>query len=435
MKKLLIAIVIIIAISFAVAPNFIGQRAETEFKQLYSQIESTGDFTISVTEYQRGWFSSTAVVQLELNMARFDPTTTESLVFKMHNDISHGPVLRDTREMELGLLDIDSSVEFPEALLQEMPDFNESFNDLVTIKNRMYFDGTMFGLFELQEFKFSDPDVNLTISPAKFEATTSTAGNILTTGFWDGMSVSDNGTFGITMGKMGFDFDLTSISGNIYDPMAIYSGTTAMTIAEVRVTGQELPGMVKLENITLGSLSVAENDVMNINIDMGIAAIDAVGLNFTDFVLNQSFDSMHTASIQQMNAMFNNDAVMQNIEQHMDELTQITMTMLANNPVYKIRELGVMTAQGAISSEMTASLDETLVDVTNPESIALAAIVDASGYVPVAFLTSMGVMPMVQPFVDQGYITSDGENLNFEFSFKQGQMTLSGKPFPMAPTQ
>lgn len=435
MKKIVIIVVILAALFVGIVPNFIGQRAETEFRNLYSQVDTAQEFNISVTDYQRGWFSSTAVVELVIDLSQFDPDATDQLVFKIQNDISHGPLLSDVKSMEIGMVDIDSRIEFPEMLLQEMPEFNESFNELVTIQNRMYFDGTMFGLVRMEEFKFQDTEVNLTISPAKFEATTSSGGRILSNGFWDGISISDNGTFGITVGKMLFDFDMTSLNGNIYDPYGIYTGTSDMSIAEVRMTGQELPGVIVLKDITLDSNSTVESDLMNFDIDVGVSEINAMGMNFTQFKFNQTISALDVKSLQEMNALLNSSANEEDLAAQADELTRIAMTMLEKQPAYQMRELAVMTAQGTINSEMTASLDQDLIDPANIESVAQAIVVDAAGSIPEAFLTSLGIMPMVQPFVDQGYLTKDNDNLSFEFSYQQGQMSLSGKPFPMAPAQ
>ena len=435
MKKIIITVVIIAALLFAVTPNFIGQRAETEFKNLYSQIDNSQEFSVAVTDYQRGWFSSTAVVELVVDLTQFDPQATEQIIFKLQNEISHGPLLTEVKAMELGLVDINSRIEFPDVMLKEMPEFNESFNELVTIQNRMYFDGSMFGLVEMQEFEFKDTDVNLTISPAKFEAITSAQGRILSTGFWDGMSISDNGTFGITFGKMLLDFDMTSLSGNLYDTTGIYTGTSNMSIAEMRMTGQELPGVIVLNDITLDSKSSVADELLSFDINMGVSEIDAMGMSFTQLEFNQTFSNLDIKALQEMNAFLSAQTTDEQLVAQMGELTRIAMTLLEKQPVYEMRQLGVMTAQGAINSSMTARLDQDLVDPANIESVAQAIILNASGTIPEAFLTSLGIMPMVQPFVDQGYLTKDTDNLAFEFTYQQGQMSLSGKPFPMAPTQ
>ena len=43
----------------------------------------------------------------------------------------------------------------------------------------------------------------------------------------------------------------------------------------------------------------------------------------------------------------------------------------------------------------------------------------------------MGVGPMVQGYIDAGFVKRDGDNLTFELQMKSGQVTLSGQPLPM----
>ena len=80
---------------------------------------------------------------------------------------------------------------------------------------------------------------------------------------------------------------------------------------------------------------------------------------------------------------------------------------------------------------MTFTVDENLIDVNNLMTIAQALEIDGSGYVPEAFLNSMGVGPMVQGYIDAGFVKRDGDNLTFELQMKSGQVTLSGQPLPM----
>lgn len=433
MKKIIIILVVVLAAAFGIAPNFIGQQAETQLKGIYAKMGEAPEFSVVVTEYNRGWFSSSAVVELSLNLADFDPTMEENLVFKMTNTMKHGPVLTDVGGFGFGLIDIDASMEFPELVTKEMPEFNESFNDLFSLKSRMYFDGSSYNETELKEFNFSEERINISINPARFVGTTTTDGKVTAKGSWDGMSISDNGTFGFTMGEMALDFDLRAMEGNIYDPSAIYLGDGTMNLAQIRITGQGIPGVVELNELTAKSTSDAKDGLLFGDLDMGVAEINAMGLSFTNFVMNQTFKNLDIDSLKKINEL-NRSLTEQNMEAKMTELGEVAMGMLAKKPVFHVRELGMMSAQGQIGSEMTFTLDETLIDTTNPETVVNALKIDGSGYLPEAFLTAMGLMPMAQGFIDAGYLKRDAENLTFEFNMANGQMTVSGLPLPLGPT-
>ena len=205
MKKIIIILAVVLAATFGIAPNFIGQRAETEIKNIYAQMGTAPEFSVEVTEYNRGWFSSSAVIELSLNLAEIDPTLEENFTFTLKNTMKHGPVLTEVGGFGLGLIDINATMEFPEMITNEMPEFNDSFNELLSLKSRMFFDGSSYSITELKEFEFSDEGVNITLNPARFTGTASQDGMMTAEGSWDGLSISDNGTFGFTMGEMAME--------------------------------------------------------------------------------------------------------------------------------------------------------------------------------------------------------------------------------------
>ena len=324
-------------------------------------------------------------------------------------------------------------MEFPELITNEMPEFNESFNNLFSLKSRMYFDGGSYNETKLKQFNFSEQSINISINPARFVGTTSADGKVTAKGSWDGMSISDSGTFGFTMGEMALDFDLNAMDGNIYDPSAIYLGEGMLSLAQIRMTGQELPGVVELNDITVKSTSDANDGLLFGDLDLNVADINAMGLNFTNFVMNQTFKNLDIESLKKINQL-NRSLTEQNMEAQLNELGQVAMGMLAKKPVYHVRELGVMSAQGEIGSAMTFTLDESLIDTSKPETVVNALQIDGSGYLPEAFLTAMGLMPMAQGFVDAGYLKRDADNLTFDFTMANGQMKVSGLPLPLGPT-
>ena len=431
MKKLLVVVVILGAI-FGLSPYFIGQQAEQKIRDIYGQMNTTPEFVFEVTEYNRGWFSSTATIELKLDMGQIDPTMTDQMVFKMHNELEHGPILTTTSGMELGLGDFNTTLELPEFITKELPELNDALKDIFVIKSRMYFDGGSSGVSTMKAFDFTKEGVTIDVKEANMTASTTSDGKMVVDGTWGGMSVSDSNTFGVTLGKTDFDFDLKAIDGNIYDINAIYTGDSSISMDEFRLSGAEIPGNVALTAITATSSTTMDNDLMALDLNMGIGKIDAMGLSFSDFVFDQMFANLDVPSLRKLNEL-NRSINEQNLETKMEELKDVGLAMLAKKPEYMIKKLGVTTAQGEISSEATVKINEEKFDINNPDSILLAIEADGSGYIPEPFLNAMGMGPMVAPFVEQGYLKKDGDNLVFEMSFKNGMPTLFGKPIPMGP--
>ena len=244
MKKIIITLVVVLAVMLGIAPNFVGQQAESKFKELYALMADTPGLSFEVLDYQRTWFDSTASVKLNVNLADFDPTMDDVLTFTINSTMKHGPILTEVGGLGLGLMDIDSEVEFPAFMTDQFPDLNDRFNELLSLQSRLTLGGDTHSISELKEFNFSEEGVNISVNPARFVSTASADGEVTLEGSWDGLSISDGGTFGITLGEIEMDLDMESMDGNLYDPTAIFLGEGSLGMAEMRITGQEIPGVV-----------------------------------------------------------------------------------------------------------------------------------------------------------------------------------------------
>ena len=88
MKKIIIILVVVLAVMLGVAPNFVGQQAESKFKELYALMADTPGLSFEVLDYQRTWFDSTASVKLNVNLADFDPTMDDVLTFTINSTMN-----------------------------------------------------------------------------------------------------------------------------------------------------------------------------------------------------------------------------------------------------------------------------------------------------------------------------------------------------------
>jgi uncharacterized protein YdgA (DUF945 family) len=312
---------------------------------------------------------------------------------------------------------------------EDFPDIDQVVNDTLDIQTRMAFDGSLDNIVNLKEFQFSDEGAQVTVKAGSLEALASKDGLLKGTGRWDGMSVSDNQTFGVTLGASTTDFDLQAIGENLYQAGTMYTGTTNFGMDEIRISANDIPGNIQVTGINMYTNSQVNDNLLSVQWDMGADEVNLMGQAYTDLIFDQSFENLDVALIEQMNQL--GQQTQQVSDADLQKLQDLGMQLLAKKPVWKVRKLGITTPQGPIRSEMTIRLNEQMVDMTNPMALPSAIVVDASGYIPEAFINAMGVGPMVQPFVEQGMLQREGDNLVFEINFEQGALSLFGKPMPM----
>jgi len=107
MKKLLALFLLIVALSVA-APGFLGMQAEARYDAVVAQLQAAG-YRVADRTYARGWFSSSARLQLEVPLpeGRAADATPPRVMIKTH--ARHGPFLGD-HERPFGIARLDSEV-------------------------------------------------------------------------------------------------------------------------------------------------------------------------------------------------------------------------------------------------------------------------------------------------------------------------------------
>ena len=113
------------------------------------------------------------------------------------------------------------------------------------------------------------------------------------------------------------------------------------------------------------------------------------------------------------------------------QIQSLLPKMIAKNPEFTIKQLGLNTANGAIASAMNFHFDQTIYDPQNPMSLIMAVNAQAQGEAPKAFFTEIGKADDLNEYISQGLLIEENENVMFEFSFVNGQALLNGMPIPL----
>ena len=61
MKKIIVTI-IALAILLTIPPYFVGSKTEAHFNKLMTMSNQNPNYKVNIVEYNRGWFSTTAII-------------------------------------------------------------------------------------------------------------------------------------------------------------------------------------------------------------------------------------------------------------------------------------------------------------------------------------------------------------------------------------
>ena len=431
MKKLIIVIVVLVALGL-VAPFFIGNQAETEFRKLYADMNLGPDLSFEVTEYNKGWFSSTATVAAVVNMGMVDPAQSERFTTYFNHKIQHGPLLTQTKALGLGVLDVSMTIDAPAEISSEYPEFNEILNKVVSFSGRVGMDGSVLTVVNINEYEFTEDGATVSLKSGAVNFTVADNQNLVGDGTWEGISMVSDTKEEMHIGPMKFAADMQTLGDQPLAMNGLFTGTSSASIDEFKFQGTNPLESATAKNIVMTSASDIEGEAMSVVVDLTIDEINAMGMTFTNFVFDQAVNSLNVIALQKVNNLSNQMNSDQISEADMQALQAAVMELLQDRPEILINKFGITTAQGDITSAARISVNPDLIDPNNPMTLMTAIEMTADGAISEAFLQSMGVMPMLNNFVTEGLLVVEDGAVKFDMVFEGGQMMLSGKPYSWA---
>ena len=248
-------------------------------------------------------------------------------------------------------------------------------------------------------------------------------------GQWAGLSMRQGGRDAMTMGPMTIQADIQAINQTNTGMYGLFTGTSSITMSELLINGGSPMEAMTIKNISMSSDNSIIDDAMSVKVNMGVESLDFFGMVFSDFVFNQELNSLDVPALLEINTLANKISTGQMTEEEIKVLEDAVMKILAGQPEVVISALGLTTQQGAITSNARIGVNPQLIDAKNPLTLLSALEVNAKGAIPEAFLTTMGMMPLVDPYVKQGFLEVESGEVLFDLVFEGGQMFLFGKPF------
>ena len=427
MKKLFIIIFVLLAGILLVGPFFVGSSAESQVRHMHAKLNEYPGIKVEVTDYNKGWFTSNA----KINMTFDGPSNDFMPPIVFTQKLFHGPLLWEADGFGFGIADTSFGAELPEDVQKELDQIESINENTVRIATRIGFGGNMTSKVQIQPFQIEKEGNKIDVKAMDMSFGKTSDDVITGSGYWNGMSISENEQLAVNIGKMTMDTEQKLVSGEMFSPTALMAGDFKMNFDLLDIKPNSPAEAVKLENVFMTFDSALNNDLFNFSIKFGAKSINAIQQNFKELIYDLSFENFDVEVVKQLNTMMSDPAFQENPMMASAKIQGLLPQLVEKNPIVKVNKLGVITDSGEIVSDLTFKIDQQTYDPNNPMTMMFAMDADAKGQAPEAFFTNLGMGAQIEQMVQQNFIVRDNDLLKFNFSFKQGQALLNGNPVPL----
>ncbi|TKB45604.1 DUF945 family protein [Thalassotalea mangrovi] len=428
MKKLLAAI----AVGAAVAsPYLIGIKTEQQLNDLYQRMSANPSVNIEIAHYQRGWFYSAAQIHMSMPVTDDQGNVTE-ISFQGRHDIQHGPLLWTADGLGFGLADSVISAQLLTEIQQQIINFEQLPDDTVSSVMRTHFGGETDTIMKIKPVTVELIAASLHILPGLFTGTMTPAGEVTTSGQWQGMKIVEDDREVLRLGNTELEIAQHFILSDMFSPASLAIGSVKFSLAEAAVLGESDADSMSINDLSVYSESAVENELMVSQITADAKDIRFAGQQFTDFNYVMSMENMNINVISKLKQLL--------VELQSDdpEQQQLLVTgiqqqiphLLVGDPKISIDNLSVNTSAGPIESDLKITVDPQKFDANNPVSMMFAVQAVAHGSAPVAFFEDLGMQANIDDLMQQGVIIRDANRLILSFAFRDGQARINGHPMP-----
>ena len=423
MKKSFILIALL-SVVFFVSPKFVGGIVETEYQSALNKLNDNPAITIKSTTFNRDWFSGKVVTEMTVLLHNEDVNDLDIVI---EDNISFGPVVFTDEGVKFALSYSKSNINFIDLVIEEEV---ESF-----IKNKIHlsalltFSKDIITQIVIDEVS-KETDGNTIVSAKAVGKFILENENRLYGDFnWAGLSATTaDESFSIESVK--FSLDQTLISGSYYQGDAISTGDFDFSLSSVKVKDTTGNLTFSLNNFLINATSSVDNDLMDIKMNYSVDKLATAGQQLENANLNAVFSRLNITVMQEINAfliMLSNDGEQVFSSENMNKLSVLMVKLLANDPMIEIEDFSVVTPEGKIESAAQVSADKKLFDKTNFMSIIAAINATANAKAPLKFFSKFGLAPMIEHYVEQGFIINNEGNISVNVNYSKGQLNVNGK--------
>ena len=422
MKKLIITLLVLITVGL-IAPKFIGSVVETEHQAGVDKLNENPAITINSTTFTSDWFGGKATTEMTILL---QDDEIEDITIIVEENLSFGPVIFTDEGLEFALSYSQANINFKELLIDE--EIETFINNKIHLSGLLTFSKSIVSKIVIDEVS-KEVDGNKVASTKAVGYFTLEDNNRLYGDFnWAGLTATTSDE-SFTIGKIQFSLDQALIAGDYYQGNAISTGDFDFSISSIAAKDTTGNTVFTLDNLLIKAMSAVSNDLMTITMNYSADKVESAGQKLENANLDVVFNGLNIKVMQEINTLMAElSAVDEEMfsPENMQKLSLLTAKLLEDDPVVEIKDFSVQTPEGKIESSMQVSVDKKLFDTTNIMSIIPAIKADANGKAPMPFFAKLGLAPMVDMYVQQGFIVQKEEELSFKVNFTQGQLNVNG---------
>lgn len=429
MKKIYIAIVLILA-SLLIAPKFIGSMVETERQRVLAKLNETDGITLTTSQYTGGWFGADVVSEMKIAL---EDNSINEVTIIVEEDLSFGPIIITEQNWHLGLG--YSRVKFKFTALELDESIVDIINEKLHVGALLSFSKEVTTFINTDKISYQDVDSVIVSEPSSAQFTLINNEHISGDFSWGGLDVKGQDER-LVIGAVGMSTKQKIVSGDYLAGTAILTGNATFTVAGLNVYNDNSK-VFSVDGAALTSEVSLENDLLALALNYQAKEISASGQYFKEPNVAIVLANIDVHALQELNTTMANLSVnasgQYDSEESLKALSAVAEKILAKDPNLKITDLSVVTDEGKIASEFNFNINKDLFDSADLNSIALikALEADAKGKAPMAFLSKLGMAPMVDNFVKEGYLNRQDNDITVEAKYVQSQLTVNGKAFQL----
>lgn len=425
MKNLFIAMILLIIASL-IAPKFIGDTVQAEYKLRIDKLNESHAISVNSSTFSRNWFNGMSTVELTVVL---DNDEIDNITVIIEESLSFGPVIFTDEGVKFGLSHSQANVNI-KGLDSEVSNF---IHNKIHLSTLLTYTKGLVSTIIVDEFTTEVDGNTLTSAKAVGLFTFENENRLYGDFTWPGLKTTTRDA-NVVVSNVTLSLDQTLIAGDYYQGNAITTGGFDFTIAAIKVNDLAGNKALALEGLLFSALSTVANDLMEIKMNYRADKIIAAGQSLEKANLSIVFNDLNIKVMQELNELMTElsaDALDMFNAENMDKISVLSAKLLADQPTIKVTDLSVQTPEGKIESSMEVTVDKNTYDPSNITSIMQALKVKANGKVPTPFVVKLGLMPMVQMYIDQGLVIQQDQEVSFILDFSQGQLSVNNKVIPL----
>ena len=431
MKKLSIAIALILA-SLLIAPKFIGSVVESEREKVLAGLNETDGISLTTGQYTSGWFGAEVTSELRFSL---EEAGLANVTILLEEQLSFGPVIITDQGWHLGLG--YSAIKFKFSATEIDNEITELINEKIHLGVLLSFNKDITTFIKTDEMNYQEGDTAIVSAQAEAQFSLINNEQIIGGFSWGGLEIKGQGER-FVIGTVTMSTEQKVVSGDYLQGTAILTGDATFNVEKIDMYSQK-NHVFSLSDAGLATLVSLDNDLLALSLKYHAKEISASGQSFEQPNLEIMLANIDLNALQELNnlsaKLSTNVAGQDYSAELLAALSAVADKILAKEPSLKVTDLSVVTEQGKIASEFALNINKDLFDFNSINSNSMALVMaleaDAKGSVPMAFLTQLGMAPMVDNFVAQGYLTKQDNEVSFVAKYVESQLTVNGKAFQL----